>query len=132
MTSAIERLSNDISTKVFIVNKEGGLSGYYDLSVVKISANEYENMVVLSSCDDKTIYIVQSDETDVHGDRIVNVADAQDLSDAVNLGLLNRCSDQLSSGLMGYVDEVGRGKPLSGYYNDHNLSSCNWLGLELN
>ena len=90
LTGTIKHLSDEISTKIFINNQDGGIDGYYDLSVVKISKSDYENLVSLSACDDKTIYIVYSNIIDVYGQRVVNVADAEDLSDAVNLQVLDR------------------------------------------
>jgi hypothetical protein len=78
----IENLSSDISIKssVFVDNNQT------DLNVIHIDSSEYSNLVANDSVDNSTIYIVSSDNFDVFGEQIKNVADATDLSDAVNLG----------------------------------------------
>jgi hypothetical protein len=57
-----------------------------DLNVIHISNDDYSDLLVYDNIDSKTIYIVSSDNFDVFGEQIKNVADATDLSDAVNLG----------------------------------------------
>jgi hypothetical protein len=57
-----------------------------DLNVIHISNDDYSDLLVSDNIDSKTIYIVSSDNFDVFGEQIKNVADATDLSDAVNLG----------------------------------------------
>jgi hypothetical protein len=57
-----------------------------DLNVIHISNDDYSDLLVSDNIDSKTIYIVSSDNFDAFGEQIKNVADATDLSDAVNLG----------------------------------------------
>jgi hypothetical protein len=78
----IENLSSDISIKssVSVDNIKS------NLNVLHIDSSEYQNLVANDSADNSTIYIVSSDNFDVFGEQIKNVADATDLSDAVNLG----------------------------------------------
>jgi hypothetical protein len=78
----IENLSSDISIKssVSVDNIKS------NLNVLHIDSSEYSNLVANDSVDNSTIYIVSSDNFDVFGEQIKNVADATDLSDAVNLG----------------------------------------------
>jgi hypothetical protein len=40
--------------------------------------------------------------------------------------------ESLADRLSSLQNNVMTSKPLSGYYIEHNLSSCNWRGLELN
>jgi hypothetical protein len=78
----IENLSSDISIKssVSVDNIKS------NLNVLHIDSSEYSNLVANDSVDNSTIYIVSSENFDVFGEQIKNVADATDLSDAVNLG----------------------------------------------
>ena len=77
-----------MSTKIYIENPDKDLSGYSDLSVVKISKKDYDNLVSEGGTDERTIYIVESNVIDAYGEKIVNVQDATDISDAVNLNVL--------------------------------------------
>ena len=92
-----------------------------EINGIKISKDDYEELVSFSECDDRTIYIVYSDIVDVYGQRIINVADADGLSDAVNLGVLNKCANDLSDGLTEYVDEV------SGSITNYVDSISDWI-----
>jgi len=56
------------------------------LNVLHISNDDYSNIVNSDSVDSNTIYIVSSDVFNAYGEQIKNVANATDLSDAVNLG----------------------------------------------
>ena len=78
----IENLSSDISIKssISVDNIKS------NLNVLHIDSSEYQNLVANDSVDNSTIYIVSSDNFDAFGEQIKNVADATDLSDAVNLG----------------------------------------------
>jgi hypothetical protein len=57
-----------------------------NLNVLHVSNDEYSNIVNSDSVDSNTIYIVSSDNFNVFGEQIKNVANATDLGDAVNLG----------------------------------------------
>jgi hypothetical protein len=57
-----------------------------NLNVLHVSNDEYSNIVNSDSVDSNTIYIVSSDIFNAYGEQIKNVANATDLSDAVNLG----------------------------------------------
>jgi hypothetical protein len=56
------------------------------LNVIHISNDDYFDLLSSNNIDSKTIYILSSDNFDAFGEQIKNVADATDLSDAVNLG----------------------------------------------
>ena len=84
------RLSSDITnatnTKIFF--KEYDNPGEYNnLSVVKIGMDEYENLLNPDSdadVDEHTIYFISSDNKNVYGEKIVNLADGTDPTDAIN------------------------------------------------
>lgn len=62
-----------MSTKIYIENPDKDLSGYSDLSVVKISKKDYDKLVSDEKTDERTIYIVESNVIDAYGEKIVNV-----------------------------------------------------------
>jgi hypothetical protein len=92
----VEEISGKVDNKIFIVNPDVNLSDYSDLSVVKLRKEEYETLVANEdSLDPRTIYIVNSEVIDAYGQKIQNVFDASDLSDAVNLKQLQNSSSEL-------------------------------------
>jgi hypothetical protein len=76
-----------------------------DLNVIHISNDDYSDLLVSDNIDSKTIYIVSSDNFDAFGEQIKNVADATDLSDAVNLGQVEHIIDSVSSELNSNITE---------------------------
>ena len=85
LVGTFDELCSGLSTKIYIENPDVNLSDYVDLSVVEISKDDYENLAVDNLADSKTIYIVSSNVINAYGQKIVNVQDATDLSDAVIL-----------------------------------------------
>ena len=57
-----------------------------DLSVMHISQSDYHELVASGDVLSGMLYIVSSDGIDAYGQRLSNLADAQEISDAVNLG----------------------------------------------
>lgn len=80
--SKIDILSDAIDKKIFISDSISGISGYSDLSVVKLSADEYAQMLGDGTCLSNAIYIVEAPNIDAFKQRITNVAPPTDLSDA--------------------------------------------------
>ena len=72
--------------KVWVKNELTAEGEYGNLSVVKISKDDYETLVALSGdiLSNNVLYIVESDYADMYGEQIKNLADGTDLSDAVN------------------------------------------------
>ena len=60
--------------------------GYSDLSIVNLTKEKYDELVGSGGCNPRAIYIVSSNYIDAYGQRVENVADAESVSDAVNLG----------------------------------------------
>ena len=54
------------------------------LNIQHISQDDYHDLVVNENVDSNSIYIVSSDNINAYGERITNVAEPVDLSDAVN------------------------------------------------
>ena len=79
----IEEISNKIDNKIIIDDRISGIVDQSDLSVIKLSASEYEQLVY----DDRTLsnilYIVDKDYLDQYGQQIKNLGAPTDLSDAV-------------------------------------------------
>lgn len=92
----ITDVSNHINQKVFIADNISSISSYSDLSIIKLSSDEYVNLLISNALISNAIYIVEKDYIDAYGQQIKNVASAVDLSDAVNLG-------QLSNAINGIV-----------------------------
>lgn len=85
-------LENEISNKVKI---EGVPTDYINVS--RVDAETYHNIITQGTADPKTIYIVSSDNINAFGERIINVGDAIELSDAVNLKQLNAVDTKLTT-----------------------------------
>ena len=64
-------LGETISSKIYIedrIGKDGGLvSGYSDLSVIKLSSNEYQDLVDRDATLSNALYIVESDFINAYG-----------------------------------------------------------------
>ena len=80
--------ANEISTafenasgKVYFENHISGVTGSNDLSVVKLSADEYAQMLDGGTCLSNAIYIVEASNIDAFRQQIKNVAPPTDLSD---------------------------------------------------
>ena len=73
-------LKAGIDDKVFI----NGLP-VQSLSVIKLSASEYKELVTNDGTLSNVIYIVDDSYKDMYGEQIKNLAPGTDLSDAVNL-----------------------------------------------
>lgn len=63
-----------------------------DLSVVKLSGDDYLDLVEGGDVLSGALYVVESDYEDAYGQQIKNVAAGSDLSDAVNYGQLAQVS----------------------------------------
>ena len=73
-------LKAGIDDKVFI----NGLPAQ-SLSVIKLSASDYEDLVANDGTLSNVIYIVDDSYEDMYGQQVKNMAPGTDLSDAVNL-----------------------------------------------
>ena len=82
--SKIDALSDAIDKKVFVSDSISGISGYSDLSVVKLSADEYAALLTSNQLLSNALYIVEDNYIDAYGQQIKNVASPTDLSDITN------------------------------------------------
>ena len=58
-TGLIGSLSNKIDKKIYIEDKiSSEISGYSDLSVIKLSSNEYQDLVYSDAISPSTLYVV--------------------------------------------------------------------------
>jgi hypothetical protein len=92
--------NSDIDSKLSSVNTKSSVSVdnvQSNLNVIHIDNSEYSNLVANDSVDNSTIYIVSSENFDVFGEQIKNLAPGTDLSDAVNLEQLNSVETSINS-----------------------------------
>ncbi len=68
--------------KITIDDKISGIAGQSDLSIVKLTAVEYANLLTADALVSNAIYIVQDDHIDAYGQQLKNLASPTDLSDA--------------------------------------------------
>ena len=67
-TGLIGSLSDKIDKKIYIEDKiSSEISGYSDLSVIKLSSNEYQDLVTGDTTSPSVLYIVESDFIDAYG-----------------------------------------------------------------
>ena len=118
-------LESQISNKVKI---EGVATDYINVS--RVNAETYHDIITNNKADPKTIYIVSSDNINAFGERVMNVGDATESSDAVNLKQLNGVKTELtavvssiSSDLKKKIDDIQAGS--TGFVSDvsANLTS---------
>lgn len=75
INSICSDLSNEINKKIWIEDQISGISGYNNLSILKIGKDNYDQLVgqkeesIISNC----LYIVDSDYIDAYGQAISNV-----------------------------------------------------------
>lgn len=107
----IESEVSDFS-KVTLISNDVAYSK--DLSVMKISKNDYESFVAHSgvSLSNNVLYIVESDYNDMYGMQIKNLADGTDPSDAVNIKQLQNAISVALSGLEDILHEINTGRQL--------------------
>jgi hypothetical protein len=95
--AVVDELSGKIENKVKVDGEK-----VETLNVQRIDAAAYHDLVVNETVDANTLYIVSSDHLNAFGEKITNVADGTELSDAVNYGQLT----QVSADITNRIDEL--------------------------
>lgn len=72
-----------------------------DLSIIKLSSDEYEQIIANDQELSNALYIVEDSFENAYGQQIKFVAPGTDLSDAVNLEQMNAAVAEVSSSLSG-------------------------------
>ena len=94
-------LGEAISSKIYIedhIGKDGELvSSYSDLSVIKLSSNEYQDLVDSDATLSNALYVVESDFINAYGQQIKNLSAPSDLSDAATKGYVDERFNAISS-----------------------------------
>ena len=100
--------------KVWVKNELTAEGEYGNLSVMKISKDDYEALVALSGdiLSNNVLYIIDSDYEDAYGQQIKNLADGTDLNDAVNIKQLQNAISVALSGLEDILHEINTGSQL--------------------
>lgn len=86
------------SGKVYFDNRISDVTGSNDLSVVRLSADEYAQMLDSGTCLSNAIYIVEAPNIDAFKQRITNVAPPTDLSDAATKEYVDNAVGSSGSG----------------------------------
>ena len=102
--NAVDELDEKITKKIFIDNQISNINGYSDLSVVRLNAADYGTLLANNQVLSNALYVVEDDHEDAYGRQIKNVADATDLSDAVNLGQMSQTSAATLEAANAYTD----------------------------
>ena len=67
-TGLIGSLSDKIDKKIYIEDKiSSDISGYSDLSVIKLSSTEYQDLVVSGATSPSVLYVVESNFINAYG-----------------------------------------------------------------
>ena len=100
--------------KVWVKNELTAEGEYGNLSVMKISKDDYEALVALSgdTLSNNVLYVIDSDYEDAYGQQIKNLADGTDLNDAVNIKQLQNAISVALSGLEDILHEINTGSQL--------------------
>ena len=100
--------------KVWVKNDLTAEGEYGNLSVVKISKDDYEALVALSgdTLSNNVLYVIDSDYEDAYGQQIKNLADGTDPNDAVNIKQLQNAISVALSGLEDILHEINTGSQL--------------------
>ena len=116
-------LGEAISSKIYIedrIGEDGELvSSYSDLSVIKLSSNEYQDLVDSDATLSNALYIVESDFVNAYGQQIKNLANPTDLSDAATKGYVDKRFNLISSNSI-----------LSSVFNSINAGGVGVITLE--
>lgn len=98
------------------------------MSIVKLNASDYEDLVATSAALSNALYIVEDEFEDAYGQQIKNLAPGTDLSDAVNLEQLSDAisSIQIPTDLSAFTNSPGYlvSNDISGYYKKSETSSA--------
>lgn len=94
-------LGEAISSKIYIedrVGEDGELvSSYSDLSVIKLSSREYQDLVVSGTTSPSALYIVESDFINAYGQQIKNLSAPGLSSDAATKAYVDERFNSISS-----------------------------------
>lgn len=113
LSNELSTLSSKVDGKITIDDRLSGISTQTDLSIIKLSADDYAQLVANDQTISNCLYILENEFEDAYGQQIKNVAKATDLSDAVILEQLNDVSSSIPinvsqlSNDAGYTTNVG-------------------------
>ena len=132
-------LCTAVSSKIFIDNKvdEGGIKGTSDLSIVKLSKDEFDNKVVIhNQLSDNILYIVDSDYIDAYGQVMKNLTmsdlSGKEASEAVNKSYFENVVSDISNYLSDEIsNEIDRAVAYEKYLSDEISLSANNLCIAL-
>lgn len=101
MSKISDDLGEAISSKIYIEDRvredDKLVSGYSDLSVIKLSSNEYQDLVYSKATLSNALYIVQSDFINAYGQQIKNLSAPDLSSDAATKAYVDERFNSISS-----------------------------------
>lgn len=107
----IDSLSDKIDKKIYIEDKiSSEISGYSNLSVIKLSSNEYQDLVDGDTASPSVLYVVESDFINAYGQQIKNLSTPDLSSDAATKGYVDDAINDKSNVYIRQVDSIGSGK----------------------
>ena len=118
----ISSLSDTIDNKIFVSDSISGISGYSDLSVVKLGANEYASLLTSDALLSNAIYIIKDDYIDAYGQQMKNLAAPSDLSDAATKGYVDNVSGDVQSIVSTIYDSLISIDNIASFNENSNLS----------
>ena len=132
-------LCTAVSSKIFIDNRidEGGIKGTSDLSIVKLSKDEFdERVVTYNQLSDNILYIVDSDYIDAYGQIMKNLTmsdlSGKEASEAVNKSYFENVVSDISNYLSDEIsNEIDRAVAYEKYLSDEISLSANNLCIAL-
>jgi hypothetical protein len=102
LTALIDGVEDKVDNKIK-VGDATSVAAIDTLTIKRVNIEEYHNILTSETIDDSTLYVVSSDNLNAFGSRVVQVGDAKEETDAVNLKQLNAVYDDLQ----GKINDIG-------------------------
>ena len=94
LTALIDGVEAKVDNKIQ-VGDATSVAAIDTLTIKRVSIEDYHNILTSETIDDGTLYVVSSDNLNAFGSRVVQVGDAVEETDAVNLKQLNAVKTEL-------------------------------------
>ena len=124
--SSDKYLSGKIDGKVWVGEYVTGTKEYKlvsadSLSVVKISSEDYYDLMKNENVDPDVLYVVSSDVLNAYGERVVNVASPISATDAVNLKYMESATNEMFA--KSFAEALKKAESLNTYLTSDNTET---------
>ena len=85
-----------IDKKIYIEDKISSTSCYSDLQIIKLSSNEYQDLVVSGATSPSVLYVVQTDFINAYGQQMKNLDAPVDVNDAATKNYVDTAVQSVS------------------------------------